>query len=58
MISSLLKDILACPACADHPHLVYMNDKFKCEKCHREYPIENNIPNLIIKYDQSEANDV
>lgn len=53
-----LLDILACPACKAHPlGLTAENEegkeivkgKLKCPKCGRTYPIENSIPNMLVK---------
>lgn len=48
MIDSKLSDILACPACEDHPRVRVEEDRITCDKCRRVYPIRNGIPVMII----------
>jgi uncharacterized protein YbaR (Trm112 family) len=53
-----LLDILACPACKAHPldMTVEKQDgneivkgKLKCPKCGKAYPIDDSIPNMLVK---------
>jgi uncharacterized protein len=53
-----LLDILACPACKAHPLELKVEKEegkdvvkgtLKCPKCGRTYPIENSIPNMLVK---------
>jgi len=53
-----LLDILACPACKAHPLDLKVEKEegkdivkgtLKCQKCSRTYPIENSIPNMLVK---------
>jgi len=48
MIKKELLDILACPKCKEK---VIINDEgsfLVCEKCHVRYPIEDDIPIMLI----------
>ena len=53
-----LLDILACPACKAHPLELTVEKEegkeivkgmLKCPKCGITYPIENSIPNMLVK---------
>ena len=46
MIDKELLDILACPACKSDVEL--KENKIICKKCHKNYPIKNGIPVMII----------
>ena len=50
MIKPELLDILACPACDDRPKVALTEDgKFlACPKCQRRYPVENDIPVMLV----------
>ena len=50
MISRELLDILACPACREHPPVRLSEDGkwLICDKCGRHYPIKNDIPVMLI----------
>jgi uncharacterized protein YbaR (Trm112 family) len=48
MIDQKLLDILACPACDDHPPVRLKGDTLVCDKCKRAYPIRDGIPVMII----------
>jgi uncharacterized protein YbaR (Trm112 family) len=47
-ISKELLDILACPACKEEVRLTPDGSGLKCEKCHRIYPIRDDIPVMLI----------
>ena len=40
--------ILVCPACKAPVQLVGNGTGLKCEKCHRVYPIKDDIPVMLI----------
>ena len=48
-VSPELLEILVCPACKDVP-VVLVNDDtgLKCSRCHRVYPIKDDIPVMIV----------
>ncbi|MBS3818981.1 Trm112 family protein [bacterium] len=46
--SQLLK-ILACPQCKAQVKLTQDEKALKCMKCHRVYPIKENIPVMLIE---------
>ena len=53
MIDTELLKILACPVCkAD---VILKDDKIVCVKCHRKYPIRNDIP--IMLEEEAEINE-
>jgi uncharacterized protein YbaR (Trm112 family) len=41
-------DILACPACKTDVKLTSDEKGLKCVKCHRVYPIKQEIPIMLI----------
>ena len=43
-----LLEILACPACKTPVVLVHEGQGLKCERCHRVYPIKDDIPVMLI----------
>ncbi len=43
-----LLEILACPACKTPVVLVHDGQGLKCERCHRVYPIKDDIPVMLI----------
>jgi uncharacterized protein YbaR (Trm112 family) len=43
-----LLEILACPACKTPVVLVADGHALKCAKCHRVYPIKDDIPVMLI----------
>ena len=47
-ISQDLLDILVCPLCKAPVHLKEDQSGLKCEKCHRVYPIKDDIPIMLI----------
>ena len=47
-ISKELLDILACPLCKEEVRLTGESDGLKCVKCHRVYPIRDDIPIMLI----------
>ena len=48
-ISKELLEILACPLCKEEVRLTPGGDGLKCVKCHRVYPIRDDIPVMIIE---------
>ncbi|HSW40317.1 MAG TPA: Trm112 family protein [Acidobacteriota bacterium] len=47
-ISKELLDILACPLCKVEVTLTPDGNGLKCAKCRRVYPIQNDIPVMLI----------
>jgi len=47
MIDKKLLEILACPACKGDTEL--KGNKLVCKKCHRAYPIRDDIPVMLIE---------
>ncbi len=48
-VSPELLEILVCPACKDVPVvLVNGGTGLKCGRCHRVYPIKDDIPVMLI----------
>lgn len=47
-ISKELLEILICPACKGDLDLKPDNSGLKCVKCHRVYPIRDEIPVMLI----------
>ena len=47
-INENLLKILACPICKVEVRLTSTEDGLKCVKCHRVYPIRDNIPITLI----------
>jgi hypothetical protein len=47
-ISKELLEILACPLCKEEVRLTPGGDGLKCIKCHRVYPIQDDIPVMLI----------
>jgi len=47
-ISKELLEILACPLCKEEVRLTSGGDGLKCIKCHRVYPIRDDIPVMLI----------
>ena len=54
-ISKELLDILVCPLCKTPVHLKADQSGLKCEKCHRVYPIKDDIPVMLVDEAQIEA---
>ena len=48
MISQDLLDILVCPVCKKPVVLNVNRDSLKCVECRRVYPIQNDIPVMLI----------
>ncbi|MEA2005942.1 MAG: Trm112 family protein [Acidobacteriota bacterium] len=44
-----LLEILACPLCKDEIKLTADEKGLKCVKCHRVYPIKDDIPVMLIE---------
>jgi uncharacterized protein YbaR (Trm112 family) len=47
-ISKELLEILACPLCKEEVKLTADGNGLKCVKCHRVYPIRDDIPIMLI----------
>jgi uncharacterized protein len=47
-ISKELLEILACPLCKEEVRLTSDDNGLKCVKCHRVYPIRDDIPVMLI----------
>jgi hypothetical protein len=47
-IDSHLLEILACPVCKTEVKLTSDEKGLKCVKCHRVYPIKDEIPVMLI----------
>jgi uncharacterized protein len=47
MISQDLLDLLVCPVCKN-PVTLYRGNSLKCGGCHRVYPIQDDIPIMLI----------
>jgi uncharacterized protein YbaR (Trm112 family) len=47
-ISKELLEILACPLCKEEVQLTPDGAGLKCQKCHRVYPIRDDIPVMLI----------
>ena len=47
-VSPELLEILACPACKTPVVLVKNGAGLKCSRCHRVYPIKDDIPVMLI----------
>ncbi len=43
-----LLEILACPVCKEDVKLTADDKGLKCVKCHRVYPIKDDIPVMLI----------
>ncbi len=48
-ISKELLEILACPLCKEEVRLTPDGNGLKCVKCHRVYPIRDDIPVMLIE---------
>ena len=47
-VSQDLLDILVCPSCKAPVRIKADQSGLKCEKCHRVYPIKDDIPIMLI----------
>lgn len=48
MIDKALLEMLVCPACKQPLEYRQSPESLKCTQCHRVYPIEDNIPVMLI----------
>ena len=48
-VSQELLDILVCPACKSPVQLTTDGQGLKCAQCRRVYPIQDDIPDMIIE---------
>ncbi|MEJ2109642.1 MAG: Trm112 family protein [Acidobacteriota bacterium] len=47
-ISKELLEILACPQCKKEVRLTSDGKGLKCSQCHRVYPIQDDIPIMLV----------
>lgn len=47
-VDPALLEILVCPACKAPVKLVRNGAGLRCEKCHRVYPIKDDIPVMLV----------
>jgi len=47
-VDPALLEILVCPACKAPVKLVGNGTGLRCEKCHRVYPIKDDIPVMLV----------
>jgi len=47
-VDPALLEILVCPECKARVHPVKDGAGLKCEKCHRVYPVKDDIPVMLI----------
>jgi uncharacterized protein YbaR (Trm112 family) len=57
VISKELLDILACPLCKEEVRLTPDGNGLKCIRCHRVYPIREDIPIMLIDEARIEEED-
>jgi uncharacterized protein YbaR (Trm112 family) len=55
MIPQDLLDMLVCPVCKKPVVLVNNNTSLKCGECHRVYPIQDDIPIMLVDAAKIEA---
>jgi uncharacterized protein len=48
MIAKELLEILVCPACKEALDYRQSPESLKCTKCHRVYPVKDNIPIMLV----------
>lgn len=48
VISKELLDILVCPLCKEDVRMTPDGNGLQCVKCHRVYPIEDDIPIMLV----------
>jgi uncharacterized protein YbaR (Trm112 family) len=54
-INQELLDILVCPLCKSPVRLKSDQSGLKCEQCHRVYPIQDDIPIMLVDEAKVEA---
>jgi uncharacterized protein YbaR (Trm112 family) len=47
-VDAALLEILVCPVCKTPVHLVREGAGLKCDSCRRVYPIEDDIPVMLV----------
>lgn len=47
-VDPALLEILVCPECKAPVRLVNNDTGLRCEKCHRVYPIKDDIPVMLV----------
>jgi uncharacterized protein YbaR (Trm112 family) len=47
-VDPALLEILVCPECKAAVKLVKNDTALRCEKCHRVYPIKDDIPVMLV----------
>ena len=55
MIPQDLLEMLVCPVCKKPVVLVKNNTSLKCGECHRVYPIQDDIPIMLVDAAKIEA---
>jgi len=55
MIPQDLLEMLVCPVCKKPVVLVNNNTSLKCGECHRVYPIQDDIPIMLVDAAKIEA---
>jgi LSD1 subclass zinc finger protein len=48
MFSQELLEMLVCPACKQALEYRQNPENLKCTRCHRVYPVKDNIPNMLV----------
>lgn len=54
-VSKELLDILACPVCKTPVKMTPDQQGLKCDKCHRVYPVRDDIPVMLVDEARIEA---
>ncbi|HTK95397.1 MAG TPA: Trm112 family protein [Terriglobales bacterium] len=49
MLPQKLLDILICPACSQKLLFHVEQNVFRCDACHRVYPVRDGIPILLVE---------
>lgn len=47
-VSPVLLEILVCPVCKENVELKPDGSGLKCVKCHRVYPVRDDIPVMLV----------
>jgi uncharacterized protein YbaR (Trm112 family) len=48
-ISKELLDILVCPLCKEEVRMTAEGNGLQCVQCHRIYPVEDDIPIMLVE---------
>ncbi len=54
-VSPVLLEILVCPVCKESVELKHDGSGLRCVKCHRVYPVRDDIPVMLV--DQARIED-